>query len=298
MGHPTPDATPPISTTTCRPSSSRRRPSSRATARVCWSRRGAGRPLEHRVFRDLPELLDPDDLIVVNTTPRPATRGCARAGRPAAPSSCCCSSARGDGTWEALARPARRLAPGTALEVSAELAVELVERIEAGRWRVRPSLAGAALLAAPRARRRGAAAAVHPRAAADPARYQTVYADAPGSAAAPTAGLHLTPELLGRAARALRDGRASSCEIGLDTFRPVAEETVEAHPHPQRGATASSPAARAARGGARRGPRASSPSARRPARARDARRPRRPSAGRTSTLRSRRATASAAPARS
>jgi S-adenosylmethionine:tRNA ribosyltransferase-isomerase len=65
---------------------------------------------------------------------------------------------------------------------------------------------------------------------ADPARYQTVYAERTGSAAAPTAGLHLTPELL-ETLRGRTAGVASvDLEIGLDTFRPVAVEDVDDHP--------------------------------------------------------------------
>src|SRR5206468_11190927 len=59
---------------------------------------------------------------------------------------------------------------------------------------------------------------------ADPARYQTVYAKDPGSAAAPTAGLHFTPELLARL-----DVERVTLHVGLDTFRPLATETLEEH---------------------------------------------------------------------
>ena len=59
---------------------------------------------------------------------------------------------------------------------------------------------------------------------ADPSRYQTVYADEAGSAAAPTAGLHFTPELLGRL-----DVERVTLHVGLDTFRPLATDTLEAH---------------------------------------------------------------------
>jgi S-adenosylmethionine:tRNA ribosyltransferase-isomerase len=58
----------------------------------------------------------------------------------------------------------------------------------------------------------------------DPERYQTVYADEPGSAAAPTAGLHFTPELLARL-----DHERITLHVGLDTFRPLTAETVEEH---------------------------------------------------------------------
>ena len=59
---------------------------------------------------------------------------------------------------------------------------------------------------------------------ADPARYQTVYAREPGSAAAPTAGLHFTPELLARL-----DVERVTLHVGLDTFRPIAADDLDEH---------------------------------------------------------------------
>jgi S-adenosylmethionine:tRNA ribosyltransferase-isomerase len=112
--------------------------------------------------------------------------------------------------WEGLARPTRRLKAGATYG-----AVTLVEHLGAGRWRLRldgephgdtplPPYITAPL--------------------ADPERYQTVYASDAGSAAAPTAGLHFTPELL----RRLSPERVT-LHVGLDTFRPVTEETLEEH---------------------------------------------------------------------
>jgi S-adenosylmethionine:tRNA ribosyltransferase-isomerase len=63
----------------------------------------------------------------------------------------------------------------------------------------------------------------------DPSRYQTVYAKIPGSSAAPTAGLHFTPELLGEIEKMGVLLEAVTLNVGLGTFRPVKEETVEAH---------------------------------------------------------------------
>ena len=94
-------------------------------------------------------------------------------------------------------------------------AVELLEHLGEGRWRVR--LDGEPDGEAP----------LPPyitEPLADPARYQTVYADEAGSAAAPTAGLHFTPELLGRL-----DVERVTLHVGLDTFRPLATDTLEAH---------------------------------------------------------------------
>ena len=93
--------------------------------------------------------------------------------------------------------------------------VELVEPLGAGRWVVR--LAGepdGSLPLPPYVR----------ETPADPERYQTVYARDPGSAAAPTAGLHFTSELL-----AGLEHETVTLHVGLDTFRPLTTETVEEH---------------------------------------------------------------------
>lgn len=115
-----------------------------------------------------------------------------------------------DGVWEGLARPTRRLRAGRRYGP-----VELLEHLGDGRWRLRldgepagevplPPYIGVPL--------------------EDPERYQTVYARDPGSAAAPTAGLHFTPELL-----AALDVERVTLHVGLDTFRPVAVDNLEEH---------------------------------------------------------------------
>jgi S-adenosylmethionine:tRNA ribosyltransferase-isomerase len=114
------------------------------------------------------------------------------------------------GVWEALARPTRRLRAGRRYG-----AVELLEHLGEGRWRVR--LEGEPAGEAP----------LPPyitEPLADPERYQTVYSREPGSAAAPTAGLHFTPELLERL-----DVERVTLHVGLDTFRPVAVEGLAEH---------------------------------------------------------------------
>ena len=117
---------------------------------------------------------------------------------------------REDGTWEGLARPTRRLKPGRRYGP-----VELIEHLGEGRWRLRldGEPAGETPLPPYITERLD-----------DQSRYQTVYAREPGSAAAPTAGLHFTPELL-----AALDPARVTLHVGLDTFRPVTEERLEEH---------------------------------------------------------------------
>jgi S-adenosylmethionine:tRNA ribosyltransferase-isomerase len=165
--------------------------------------------IEHRTFADLPSLLPPETLVVVNDTRvLPARLKLRRPGGGAAE---VLLLERIDGDlWEALARPSRKLKPGMQLG-----AVEFVESLGEGRWRVRVEgePAGEAPLPPYITER-----------LEDPERYQTVYADELGSAAAPTAGLHFTPELLGKL-----DVARITLHVGLDTFRPITAESLSDH---------------------------------------------------------------------
>jgi S-adenosylmethionine:tRNA ribosyltransferase-isomerase len=161
--------------------------------------------LRHRVFSDLPEELH-GELVVVNDTRVVPAR--IRIEQPRG--EVLLLERVSDTEWEALARPTRRLKPGRTYG-----SVELLEHLGEGRWRVR--LQGEPHGEAP----------LPPYITAplgDPERYQTVYAHDPGSAAAPTAGLHFTPELLSRL-----DVERVTLHVGLDTFRPVSEPTLEEH---------------------------------------------------------------------
>ena len=118
--------------------------------------------------------------------------------------------ALGDGFWEALARPTRRLKAGKRYGE-----MELLEHLGEGRWRVR-------LYGEPAGETPLPPYITEPL--ADPDRYQTVYAREAGSAAAPTAGLHFTPELL-----AGLDVERVTLHVGLDTFRPIAVDDLGEH---------------------------------------------------------------------
>jgi S-adenosylmethionine:tRNA ribosyltransferase-isomerase len=165
--------------------------------------------IEHTTFTELPSFLPAETLVVVNDTRvLPARLKLRREGGGEA--EVLLVERLASGVWEALARPSRKLKPGMRLGK-----VELVESLGEGRWHVR--LEGEPAGEAP----------LPPyitEPLVDPERYQTVYADEPGSAAAPTAGLHFTPELLGRL-----DVERITLHVGLDTFRPITASSLSDH---------------------------------------------------------------------
>jgi S-adenosylmethionine:tRNA ribosyltransferase-isomerase len=201
----------------------------RDSARLLDATDDAGKIL-HRRVRDLPQAVRPGDVLVVNTSRvLPARLRLTKATGGAAevlllepePS-------RGPQVWQALVRPGRRLPPGTVLAASpsGQDAVEVGERLSDGRRRVRLLGAPADVLAA------CGTVALPPyihEPLHDPERYQTVYADEPGSVAAPTAGLHLTREVLDRCRSAGAEVHAVDLAVGLATFRPLAGPRIEDH---------------------------------------------------------------------
>ena len=171
----------------------------------------------HRAFAELAEEA-PDHLVVVNDTRVVPARLHLRR-RTGGDVEVLLVEPLGDGAWEALARPSRRLRAGERLRAGDRAShgpgVELLEGLGGGRWRVLVEGEPDGELPLP--------PYIHER-PSDPERYQTVYADEPGSAAAPTAGLHFTPELLARL-----DHERITLHVGLDTFRPLTAEVVEDH---------------------------------------------------------------------
>jgi S-adenosylmethionine:tRNA ribosyltransferase-isomerase len=207
----------------------------RDRSRLLVLRRGG--PLAHRQFRDLPELLAPGDLLVLNDTRVVPARLVGRRARTGGKWEGLFLRELPDGTWELLCQTRGRLGDGETLVADApvpeggRLGLLLVSKTPEGRWLARPGEAGhaAELLARygqvpiPPYIRKG-------RARGDDAeRYQTVYAARPGAVAAPTAGLHFTPEVF-EALRRRGVGRAFvTLHVGPGTFQPVQVEDVARH---------------------------------------------------------------------
>lgn len=180
---------------------------------------------DHR-FSDLPELLDPGDLVVVNDSRVRSARLVGVKTEGGGRVELLMLDPLPNGTWHALARPSRRLRPGVRIEfpglsativdgpeqglVVVELEAEDVEgAIEsAGELPLPPYFKGQL---------------------SDPERYQTMFARLPGSAAAPTAGLHFTDEVVAGLGHREIEIASVDLHVGIDTFRPMTVELIEDH---------------------------------------------------------------------
>ncbi len=185
--------------------------------------------LEHRTFRELIEYLRPGDLMVFNRSRVIPARLYGTESQSGARVEVLLVRRQEPGVWQALGRPGRRLRVGARVAVgghdgTSSAQVEILEARENGLRMVRVSdetaLDGLGELPLP---------PYIKQTPDDPDRYQTVYADAPGSVAAPTAGLHFTEPLLDQ----IRSKGVSTAwvtlHVGLDTFRPVHGEDISEH---------------------------------------------------------------------
>ena len=201
--------TPRSSSTTSRTSWSRRHRSSRGTRRDSSSIAARSGAIEHRTVAELPDVLG-GELVVVNDTRVVPARLKLRRASGGAVEVLLVERVDDNGTWEALVRPSRRLRSGEVVGP-----VRLREARGEGRWLVEVEGEPDGEMPLP--------PYIH-EPLADPERYQTVYGTEQGSAAAPTAGLHFTQELL-----AALDPVSVTLHVGLDTFRPVTESRLEEH---------------------------------------------------------------------
>ncbi len=203
----------------------------RDAARLLVLDRAASTParpaLWHRVFREVGELLGPGDLLVINNSRViPARLPAIRSGGGSAEVLLLRTLDDASGAWEALVRPSRRLAVGSELTLGSGDRVHVGERLDGGTRAVRFDRDPAEVMAA-------AGQVPLPPYIRDhstpPDRYQTVYARPPGSAAAPTAGLHFTKDLLRTLNEAGIRLASVTLHVGLDTFRPLEGEFADQH---------------------------------------------------------------------
>lgn len=194
-------------------------------------------PLEDRVVADLPELLRPGDLLVVNDSRViPARLSGERVrGEFRAAIEVTLLESEGEDIWRAFAKPAKRLQPGDVVQFGKSGATVEARVLDRAGAQVRlafgadPLPSGMMPLPPYIASRR--APDRH-----DEADYQTVYADPPGSVAAPTAGLHFTDKLMSRLQQSGIDITRVTLHVGPGTFLPVSAENLNTHEmHAERG---------------------------------------------------------------
>jgi S-adenosylmethionine:tRNA ribosyltransferase-isomerase len=179
-----------------------------------------GEEIAHRRVADLPSFLGTGDVVVVNDSRvLPARLRLRRATGGAV--EVLLLEPVGGACWEALVRPSRKLSPGTRLEAP-DLAVVVGEDLGGGRRRVtvHGSIETHGRVPLPPYIRTPLV---------DPERYQTVYAREAGSVAAPTAGLHLTHDVLAHCRAAGARVVSIDLAVGLDTFKPIAVDDLERH---------------------------------------------------------------------
>lgn len=184
--------------------------------------------LEHRYFYDLPDYLRPGDCLVLNDSRVLPAR---LIGTRASGGSVELVLLRdlGEGKWECLSRPGRKTRPGAELSFGdGELTVTVLSVAEGGNRIVQFHYSGIFLEVLERLGKMPLPPYIKAE-LEDAERYQTVYSRELGSAAAPTAGLHFTKELL----KKIADMGVKVCfvtlHVGLGTFRPVKEEEIEDH---------------------------------------------------------------------
>ncbi|MBQ3849746.1 MAG: tRNA preQ1(34) S-adenosylmethionine ribosyltransferase-isomerase QueA [Clostridia bacterium] len=184
--------------------------------------------IEDRIFHDIIEYLKPGDVLVRNVTKVIPARLYATRDETGGAMEFLLLRRINETDWECLVKPGRRARPGRTFTVNSELSVTVLEQLEDGNRIVRLNYDGIFEEVLDRAGEMPLPPYITEK-LKDKSRYQTVYAKQDGSAAAPTAGLHFTDELL----EAIRQKGILIADVllhvGLGTFRPVSAENVEEH---------------------------------------------------------------------
>lgn len=204
----------------------------RDRSRLLVVRRQSGM-LAHHVFHELPELLQAGDLLVLNDTSVVPARLLGRRARSGGKWEGLFLRQFPDGLWEMICQTRGRLIVGETIDIEpGPLRLELVSKTPQGHWLARPSETSATWadllqqhgrVPLPPYIRKGQAQP------GDRERYQTVYARQPGAVAAPTAGLHFTPEVLARLDERGIKRAFVTLHVGLGTFQPIQAEEIAEH---------------------------------------------------------------------
>jgi S-adenosylmethionine:tRNA ribosyltransferase-isomerase len=206
----------------------------RGQSRLLVLDRATGRA-RHHVVGDLPDLLLPGDLLVVNDTRVFPARLLGRRTPSGGAVECMLLERIGEDLWEALMHPGQKLKPGARVLFGSEgaaLAAEVLERHFHGRRLIRLRAEGGGDVEALIARLGHVPLPPYIHRGDRPddrERYQTLYARARGSVAAPTAGLHFSDDLLSALVRKGVERVAITLHVGYGTFKPVRSEIIEDH---------------------------------------------------------------------
>ena len=208
----------------------------RSDARLMVVRRDE-QSIDHGYIRDLPAILDPGDCLVLNDTKVIPARLVGRRERTGARWTGLFLSADEHGVWQVLSKTRGKLEPGEAINVVSwdtrkSLTLRLVAKLDGGAWAVLPEPEGEPLELLSQVGRVPLPPYIRDGEMVDEDidRYQTVFAVEPGAVAAPTAGLHFTPELLTQLKQrgVLLD--FVTLHVGVGTFRPITAERLADHP--------------------------------------------------------------------
>jgi S-adenosylmethionine:tRNA ribosyltransferase-isomerase len=196
----------------------------------------ARQSIEHAYVRDLPEILRPTDCLVLNDTRVVPARLVGQRERTGAKWTGLFLAADEHGAWQILSKTRGHLSPGEAILLQApgsgvEQRLRMLAKLDDGIWAARPEPGGDPWGILDRVGRvplppyiRGGEMNE-----SDVESYQTVFADRPGSVAAPTAGLHFTPELLSRIAEKGIEQVRVTLHVGVGTFRPISAAMLDQH---------------------------------------------------------------------
>ncbi|QDU28316.1 S-adenosylmethionine:tRNA ribosyltransferase-isomerase [Anatilimnocola aggregata] len=192
--------------------------------------------IDHAYIRDLPELLRPRDLLVVNDTRVIPARLVGRRERTGARWTGLFLQADEHGAWQILSKTRGKLEAGESIQVLSwdlrqSTRLRLLTKLEGGVWVVRPEPLGDPLEVLQQVGRVPLPPYIRDGEMTDEDEqaYQTVFAQTAGAVAAPTAGLHFTPELLSKLEKAGITRAAVTLHVGVGTFRPVTAERLEDH---------------------------------------------------------------------
>ncbi len=200
----------------------------RASSRLMFLDKNTGE-IEHHIFREITDYLNPGDCLVLNNTKVIPARLMGKKAETGAGIEVLLLKRKENDVWETLVKPGKKARPGTVIEFGdGLLKAEVLEVVEEGNRLIRFKYDGIFEEVLDQLGEMPLPPYITHK-LQDKNRYQTVYAKYEGSAAAPTAGLHFTPELLQQIEQKGVSIAYVTLHVGLGTFRPVKEDNVLNH---------------------------------------------------------------------